>query len=114
MANERKNELDITIAGQKRTMRASFEAIEAIENVTGKSISMLVASVNGSDIGVGLATDVVFHGLRGFGDTRLTRQEVGEAIIEEGIIKVGAPILQFLLIAFRGVSVGKSEKAKEA
>lgn len=113
MANERKNELDITLAGQKRTMRASFEAIEAIESVTGKSISMIVASVSGNDIGVTLATDVIFQGLRGYGDTRLTRQEVGEAVIEEGIIQVGAPVLQFLLLAFRGVSVGKSEKPKE-
>jgi hypothetical protein len=55
---------------------------------------------------------IIFHGLRGFGDTRLDRDAVGEAVLAAGLNKVGTPVVEFLTGTLNGVSLGKPQETE--
>lgn len=104
-----RNEVKITLAGEERTMRATFAAIRSIEGAMGKSMIAVINQFGGGDISVTDAATIIHHGLRGHGDTRLTLDQVGEAIVEAGLNNVSLPIVEFVSRALGGVSVGKPE-----
>lgn len=110
MENPR-NEVKITLAGEERTMRASFEAIFAIEAATGKSMTAIINQVADGDLSITQAATIVHHGLRGYGDSRLTFGQVGAAIVEAGLGEVSLPIVHFVQSSLNGVSVGKPQAA---
>ncbi|WP_442577864.1 gene transfer agent family protein [Mesorhizobium sp. ASY16-5R] len=109
-----RNEVTITLAGEDRTMRATFGAIRAIEGALGKSMIALINQIGQQgDLSITDAATIVHHGLRGHDDPRLTLEEVGEGIVEAGLSKISLPVVEFVSRALSGVSVGKSEKAEK-
>jgi hypothetical protein len=106
-----RNEVKISLAGEERTMRASFEVIVAIESATGKSMTALINQIANGDMSVTEAATIVHHGLRGFDDRRLSYQEVGNAVVEAGLGNVSIPIVEFVSKSLNGVSVGKPQAA---
>lgn len=92
-------------------MRASFEAMCAIERALGQSTIALMNRIGNRDFGVTETATVIFHGLKGFGDTRLDFQKVGEAVMEVGIVPLAVTVMEFIGKSMNGVKVGKSEAA---
>lgn len=115
MADKLRNEVNIELLGQTRTMRAEFDAIMAIERDLNKGIVTIVDEAAIGNIKLTDAAVIIFHGLRGFGDTRIkTVKEVGEAILEEGIDKIADKIVEFAGIVLKGVSLGKPKAPETA
>lgn len=110
MTNPMRNEVSITLAGEERTMRATFTAIAAVEKALGRSMVAIINKVAGGDLGVTEAATIVYHGLRGNEDTRLSYEQVGEAVVEAGLGNVSAAVVGFVSIALSGVEVGKPKE----
>lgn len=113
MSNDLRNEVTITIAGEERTMRATFGALRAIEQTLGTSVLGLVKKAMHSELGIFETAVVIFNGLKGFDDTRLSLEQVGEGVVIEGLNSVTMPVLDFIGKAMKGVQVGKPDPAKE-
>lgn len=111
MSIQLRNEVKITLAGEERTMRATFEEMCEIEQRLGKSVVALMGRIANRDFGVFETATVIFHGLRGHGDTRLSFPEVGAAVMEAGIVPLASPVMEFIGVSMKGVKVGKSEEA---
>ena len=111
MSNDLRNEIKLTLAGEERTMRATFEEMCAIEQKLGKSVVALMSRIANRDFGVFETATVIFHGLRGFGDTRLSFAEVGAAVMEAGVVPLASPVMEFIGTSMKGVKVGKPNPA---
>ena len=109
MSDVLRNEVSIELAGETRTMRASFAAIRAIEAALGKSMMAVINQVADSDLSVTAATTIIYHGLLGFDDKRLSMDQVGEAVLAAGLTNVSLPIVNFVSRSLSGVEVGKPE-----
>lgn len=113
MANELRNETGITLDGTTYTMRASFEAICAIERDLRTNLVPLVTRLSNGDFGVNQASLIIFHGLRGYGDEALTLKEVGELVLKTGLGTISTEVVDFLSRAMQGAELGKSPVAPE-
>jgi hypothetical protein len=111
MAEPLRNEVSIQLGGEARTMRATFAALRGIERDLGMNIVPLLFKIGDADVGVNQAAVVIFHGLKGYGDTRLTLDEVGEAVLAEGLSNLMLPVTEFLKKALDGASLGKPAAA---
>jgi hypothetical protein len=107
MAEALRNEVSIELAGETRTLRATFGALRGIEKDLGINIVPLISKVTGVDVGVNEFATVIYHGLRGYDDTRLSLDAVGNAVMEVGLTALLAPVGDFLFKAMEGVSAGK-------
>jgi hypothetical protein len=106
--NNSRGEVLIQLAGEERTMRPTFEAIAAIERDLKINSLPLLKKFAAGDVGVRESATIVYHGLRGFGDTRLSLAEVGDAIIMQGLNEMALAISEFLIASLEGVnSLGK-------
>jgi hypothetical protein len=113
MAEPLRNEVTLTLAGEERTMRATFTALRSIEQALGVSIIKLIGRVASADMGLGDTATIIFHGLKGFGDTRLSLEEVGEAVLEAGRTNLIKPVMEYISKSMDGVKVGKPEAAAQ-
>jgi hypothetical protein len=95
-------------------MRANFSAIVAIEKALGKSMIALINQIAAGDVGVTESAHIIYHGLRGNTDARLSFEQVGEAVIERGLSAVSLPIIEFVSRSLNGVSVGKPSEPSPA
>ena len=111
-AEPMRNEMNITLNGAEYTMRATFGAIRGIERDLRTNLVPLIEKLACSDIGVEQMSVIIFHGLRGYDDTSMGLEEVGEAVVKGGIASVAVAVSRFLSLAMSGVSLGKS--AEEA
>ena len=112
MADVLRNEVEIELSGETRTMRASFAAIRSIESALGRSIVAVINQIGQQgDLSFTDAATIVHFGLRGYDDKRLTLEQVGDAIMGIGLAKVSVPVVEFVSLALSGVSVGKPMEA---
>lgn len=109
MAEAMRNEVAITLAGEERTMRATFAAIRNIERDLGTNVIPLIRKMGQSDVGIGEVTTVIYRGLEAYGDTRLSHDEVGNAVMQNGITVLMGQVFEFLSKAMSGVNVGKTQ-----
>lgn len=114
MAEALRNEVEIELAGEPRVMRATFSAIRAIEKDTGKGIVGIIQEAAGGRLSVTDIATIIYRGLGGNGDTRLTYEQVGDAVVANGIEKPSVAAVEFLMQALNGASLGKSEAGKAA
>lgn len=115
MTDAMTNSVDIELDGQNRTMRASFAAIRGIEKDLGKSIISVVNNLGlNADLSITDAATIIYHGLRGNADTRMSLEQVGEAILKEGFNSSSLKVVSFLSVALNGVQMGKPEAQVEA
>ena len=106
------NKVKIELGGETLTLRAKHSAIIAIEEELGKPWAVLGDMCAEGLYGYREVTALVYHGLRGNGDDRKTRDEIGELIVEAGIKRLIPSIIQFVQIGFRGAKpLGKPEDA---
>lgn len=60
------------------------------------------------------AATIIFHGMRGFGDTTLKLDEIGDLVLKTGLSEVMMPVVDFLSVAMQGVSLGKPQEKAAA
>ncbi len=111
MAEKMRNEVVIKLAGQDRVMRATFAAIRGIENDLRTNIVPLLGRFANGDIGMHQTAVVIYNGLKGYEDTRLSVEQIGDAILDTGLNEVMVPVIEFLKVALDGVTLGKSAEA---
>ena len=98
-----RGEFKFNLAGQDRMMRANFDCIERLETTIlpkGIFVTLQEAMQN-----KGKFTDIVnvLHaGMVSAKDTRMTRSEVGQAILEEGVVNHIAIYIEFLTYCITG------------
>lgn len=115
MADALRNEVSIVLGGETRTMRATFAAIRAIEKDVGHGLTSIIARLGGAaDLPITDAVVIVYHGLRGAGDSSLTVDQIGAMLEETGFDVALQAATEFLVQAMRGVSLGKSAEAISA
>jgi hypothetical protein len=98
-----KGEFTINLAGQDRVMRASFDAVEMLEGNGLKRpiLEALADGINGKWAISDMAT-VFYAGFVANKDTRLTRADVGNALLDEGPSKFFPLYLEFLTYFITG------------
>ena len=113
--NNSRGEVKIQLAGEERTMRPTFEAMCAIERDLNTNLLPLMNKVlNGGDFGVLVAATVIYHGLKGAGDTRLSLAEVGADVVKQGTTNVFGSVISFLASALHGAEgLGKQDGVTE-
>lgn len=114
MDNPLRNEVKVTLDGKEYTMRATFEAICAIESDLRMNLVPIIGNISQHNIGVRQCAVVIFHGLRGYGDNGMTLSEVGDLVMMEGAGAVANAITDFLNKGMDGVKVGKSVEVEKA
>ncbi|WP_197027136.1 GTA-gp10 family protein [Methylopila sp. 73B] len=108
-----RNEVSIELAGETRTMRASFAAIRNIERDLG-NILPLIDKIGQGNVGVDQCATIIFYGLKGFDDHRLTKDAVGEAVMDRGLSAVMPAVVEFVTGTLKGVAVGKPQPEDKA
>lgn len=103
------NSVTIILAGQERTLKATFKAMREIERVLQRPWASLGNMVVSGTMGVTEMATIIHQGLLGFNDTRLSFDEVGEAVVAEGIQTLLDPVTSFILIGFRGAKVATAQ-----
>lgn len=114
LANPLRNEFEIELAGEKRVMRASFTAVTSIEKQLGKIMVEITSRIANGDLSVTDAAYIIFHGLRGYEDRRLSLDQVGEAVLAVGLSNISMAVVEFVSMALNGVSVGKPSEPNPA
>jgi hypothetical protein len=110
MANKLRNEMDIELGGKSYTMRATWEFVANIEAALG-NIFALMASPHG--LTARQTAEIIFHGLKGGGvDTFANVDEVGRELFNMGMARASGLAMDFVVLAWTGVSLGKPEGAE--
>jgi len=89
MANSQRGETSIKLCGTDYTLRPTFGALCELEDRTGESVLSILTSMEGGKIRLRDLTYVIWAGMYGFDQVgALTISEVGELILEEGLVSV--------------------------
>jgi hypothetical protein len=107
MADELRNEVELTLGGKSRTMRMTFGAIRGVETHLKTNLIPLIGKYQAGEFGVTETATVIFYGLRGAGDEDLTLEKVGDEVMKVGLESVLLPTVEFLALAMKGVGLGK-------
>ena len=93
-ANAQRGEASLRVAGEALVLRPSFAALVAAEEELGPLFALVERAADGR-LGLGELTALFWHCIRDR-DAGMTREAVGEALVEQGLAAV-APALRVLL-----------------
>jgi hypothetical protein len=108
-----RNEFEVELAGQRHVCRADFDAIRNIERATKKGIVRLAEAFRSTDFGLEEAATVIYFCRVSSGEKNLKFEDVGQAVADEGAVKLIPAMMEFALIGMSGATLGKQEAAKE-
>ncbi len=104
-------EFKVQLLGQERVMKANFKAAEKLEKeVLKREIAYVVLQASGYRIAATDIVDVIYVGLAANNDTRLKRDEIGEAVIKEGAANFAPIVIEYLKYFLTG---GKEQAATD-
>jgi len=95
----------INLLGQDRQLKATFGAIERLEESGVPILKRLYDATSIAPRFVDIV-DVIWYGLAGNKDTRLTRDQIGEAVLAEGLDKFAPVYIKFLTYCITGEKSG--------
>ncbi len=98
-ANPLRGESEITIAGNRLVLRPSFDALVAAENEIGSLFALVERAASGA-LALSEISALVWHCLPS--DDRPSREEVGEAVLEIGLVAATQPVRAILSEALKG------------
>lgn len=110
-----RGEFKVQLAGQERTLKASFDAVEQLES--GGLSKNIVLTLNDAAVGnVSMRdmTSLFAIGMKAAGDTRLSRQEIGQAIFEAGFSNFIPVFVDYLVYCITGGKPAKGGQQGEA
>lgn len=99
--NKHRGEVEIMLDGKAYVMRPTFEAMAEIEAKTGHGMLYLATRTAEGDIGITEAAMIITAALRAAGEPA-TVETVGPMIFRTGLIKVLAPVGEYLTNALTG------------
>lgn len=104
----------VDLAGQERGLKANFDAIERLEGSVfkGPIITKLQEAVQGRASFKDVA-GLIHTGLVCNKDTRLSREEVGAAVFEGGLVNFLPVYIDFLTYCITGGQEGKNNEQGE-
>jgi hypothetical protein len=111
MANRHRGEVEVVLGGKSYAMRPTFEALAQIQDDTGVGLFGLLLRIRDQS-----PTDmvaVVYQGIRYGEDPRISppsREDVGRAMVEEGLTKFTDPIVAFIEQALYGWEEKKTRR----
>ncbi len=112
MANPTRTEVEITLDGKTRTLRASFHALCEIEKKTGKGIVALARSCWAGDVSLFVVTAVIWAGMRATDKRSPNFDGVGQMIADEGLHRFLEPVLEFLAMGLTGGEAAAKSSTK--
>ncbi|MBF0270318.1 MAG: gene transfer agent family protein [Alphaproteobacteria bacterium] len=100
--NPFRGEIEIEIAGRKAKLRRSFACLLEIEDGLGLGLVPLSARFMARSFGLREVAVIVQAGLRAAGENPPAFADLGEKILQTGLMKFSAPLSDFLLGALTG------------
>jgi hypothetical protein len=94
LANPARGEASLRVAGETLVLRPSFAALVAAEEALGPLFALVERAAEGK-LGVGEMVTLFWHCLRD-PPAGITREQLGEAVVEAGIA-AATPVLRVLL-----------------
>jgi len=101
--NPARGEVAFTVAGRARALRPTFGALVAAEQELG-SLYALVERASEGQLRLAEVAALFWHCLTERGD--LTREEIGEAVMDAGLAGCTAPLRCLLGQILRGAAAG--------
>ena len=96
-------EFEIELKGKKHTMKANFACIESLETkILNKGIFETLTEAMQNKGKFSDIVSVIQAGLAANKDTRLTRTEIGDAIMQAGLIQYMEVYIEFLTYCITG------------
>jgi len=96
-------EFTLKIAGQERTIKCSFGVIEELETRSlGRPVGEVLMDYLNSKFSPSTTAIIIHAGLKGAKDTRMTKAQVGDALLEQGMADAHAIAMQFMTYACTG------------
>lgn len=106
MANKEIGEVDVDLGGVEYTLRPSFTALCEIEARAGMGLLKIAALIASQDITVKTIASVIYGGVmghKGKGQPMpFSFDDLGEKIMEQGVMKFVPPVMVFLAGAMTG------------
>ena len=96
MAIKHRGEVEIDLDGRRWTMRPTFRALDDIQRRTGKDINEIARECWEGRYSCRSMVTVIWAGIRAAHDDAPEFDEVGEIVIEGGLINFYEPVLIFL------------------
>lgn len=105
---------EIELLGKKRDVKCTFGAVEALEGAIIKRplISLLNDALVGNIFFLHVL-EVVIQGLKANGDTRFTREEIGQEMLDKGLDTFIPFFIEFLTYASVGSKALQLEPATD-
>lgn len=95
-------EVTITLGGKERTLRPTFAALMRLESKVGCGVIPLMQRLASQQVSVGDVAAILWAGIHGSGDKKPpTFDEVGEAVVRDGLLSFMKPAVDFLAGAVR-------------
>lgn len=118
MTNPLKNTVTIHICGKDREMRAGWTTMSNVEFALKVHWSQLGDIIVGGTYGFNQVATIIDEALRGNKDDRLTREQIGEDLVEQGLAKFLPPVIELIGMGFKGTKLvaqgPKSDESLEA
>lgn len=112
--NAIRGEIEIDLAGRKAVLRRSFSCLLEIEDGLGVGLVPLSARFMARAFGLREVAVIVQAGLKAAGEKPLALADLGEQILQTGLMKYSAPLSDFLLGALTGGEEPDPGEAKAA
>ncbi len=108
-ANRARGEVDIMLDGTPHVLRPTFEAAQAIEQATGRSLIDLARAADDGSLSLSAMAIVVAEGVRAWGRdinkpsiAGVNARRIGELIYADGILRTIPRVALFLSAAVTG------------
>lgn len=113
MANRQRGEVTIKLDGKKYAMRPTFEALCEIEDALDTDIPYLINQFSKGRVRLKVIVVVLYEGIKSGGEL-VSKEEIGEILIREGLVKVleseAKPIAKFLSVGLTGITDDAEEE----
>jgi len=107
MANKLKGEIDITLGGKKYVLRPTFEGLVELEEKAGAGLSQILYRFSNKDWSMKHVAAAIYGGLFHYGEKAPSFEEVGKAIVADGVTSFLAPSVRLLS---KSISPDKDEE----
>jgi hypothetical protein len=106
-------EFKIMLAGKEKTLKATFGAVEKLENeLFRRTVFEVLSDAMTGKFAYRDVISVIQVGLEAArNDTRMTRQEIGEAVFADGLNEFAPVVAEYLAYCLTG---GKKQGANKA
>jgi hypothetical protein len=115
--NKLLGELEIELGGKKYVLKPTFEALQLMEDKSGRTLSQLVRVFLTSNAGIKDVAAVVYGGLYGANGNKSAGipkyEDVGELIMNDGAVNLFGPCGMLVGCAYSGKTIDEAVKTRE-